>query len=141
VCRVVKDLAVGKGDRRTLQIPIVRVGAKRIDPSAVNVDVFFYDRVNDSQVEPTRADPPVSSWVASPVDWSGEGMEPLDVTYFLPPMSAKEVLDHGRRDFHGYLVRLYYQDRLQAVVAEPRELLEESSTSPMAAPSTPRSGR
>ena len=140
-CKVVRDLAVAKGDKRTLRIPIVRVGASPIEPEAVNVDVFFYDRVNGTKVEPTRADPPVSSWAASPVDWSGEGMELLDVTYFLPPMSAQEELDHGRRDFHGYLVKLYYQDRLQAVVAEPRELLEESPGSTLAAPSTLRSGR
>jgi hypothetical protein len=140
-CKVVRDLAVAKGDKRTLRIPIVRVGASPIEPEAVNVDVFFYDRVNGTKVEPTRADPPVSSWVASPVDWSGEGMELLDVTYFLPPMSAQEVLDHGRRDFHGYLVKLYYKDRLQAVVAEPRELLEESPASTLVAPSTLRSGR
>jgi hypothetical protein len=140
-CKVVRDLAVAKGDKRTLRIPIVRVGASPIEPEAVNVDVFFYDRVNGTQVEPTRADPPVSSWVASPVDWSGEGMELLDVTYFLPPMSAQEELDHGRRDFHGYLVKLYYKDRLQAVVAEPRELLEESPASTLVAPSTLRSGR
>jgi hypothetical protein len=140
-CLVVWDLAVAKGDKRTLRIPIVRVGASPIEPEAVNVDVFFYDRVNGTKVEPTRADPPVSSWAASPVDWSGEGMELLDVTYFLPPMSAQEQLDHGRRDFHGYLVKLYYQDRLQAVVAEPRELLEESPGSTLAAPSTLRSGR
>ena len=140
-CKVVRDLAVAKGDKRTLRIPIVRVGASPIEPEAVNVDVFFYDRVNGTKVEPTRADPPVSSWAASPVDWSGEGMELLDVTYFLPPMSAQEQLDHGRRDFHGYLVKLYYQDRLQAVVAEPRELLEESPGSTLAAPSTLRSGR
>jgi hypothetical protein len=140
-CKVVRDLAVAKGDKRTLRIPIVRVGASPIEPEAVNVDVFFYDRVNGTKVEPTRADPPVSSWAASPVDWSGEGMELLDVTYFLPPMSAQEQLDHGRRDFHGYLVKLYYQDRLQAVVAEPRELLEESPGSTLTAPSTLRSGR
>jgi hypothetical protein len=136
-CQVVKDMAVVDGDRRALRIPIVKLGAEAIDPSAVNVDVFFYDRVNDGKVEPTRADPPVASWVASPVDWSGAGMEPLDVTYFLPPMTAQEVKNHGRREFHGYLVKLYYQDRLQAVVAEPRELLEASSAPALTAPATP----
>lgn len=140
-CRVEKDLAVGKGDRRTLRIPIVQLEKGAIEPSAVNVDVFFYDRVNGSRVEPTRADQPVSSWVASPVDWKGEGMELLDVTYFLPPMSAQEVLDHGQREFHGFLVKVYYQDRLQAVVAEPRELLNENAGSTLTAPLTPRSGR
>lgn len=140
-CQVVRDLAVAAGDRRTLRIPIVKVAGDPIEPSAVNVDVFFYDRVNGGKVEPTRADPPVASWVASPVDWSGEGNELLDVTYFLPPMSAQEERTHGRREFHGYLVKLYYQDRLQAVVAEPRELLEESAAPALTPPATPFSGR
>lgn len=140
-CRVVRDLAVSEGDKRRLRIPIVRLGASPVESSAVNVDVFFYDRVNGGKVEPTRADPPVVSWVASPVDWKGEGIEALDVTYFLPAMSAQEVLDHGKRDFYGYLVKLYYQDRLQAVVAEPRDLLEESPGSNSASPSTLGTGR
>lgn len=140
-CQVVKDLAVVDGDRRTLRIPIMKVGDDQIEPTAVNVDVFFYDLVNGSKVEPTRADPPVASWVASPVDWAGAGTEPLDVTYFLPPMTPQEEKNHGRREFHGYLVKLYYQDRLQAVVAEPRELLEESPAPPMTAPTNPFPGR
>lgn len=140
-CQVVRDLAVAAGDRRTLRIPIMKVAGEPIEPAAVNVDVFFYDRVNGGKVEPTRADPPVASWVASPVDWSGDGTELLDVTYFLPPLSAQEERTHGSREFHGYLVKLYYQDRLQAVVAEPRELLEESSAPASTPPATPFPGR
>lgn len=135
-CQVVIDPSVANGDRRTLRIPILKLGNDPIEPSAVNVDVFFYDRVNGQKVEPTRADPPVANWIASPVDWAGEKMEPLDVIYSLPPMTAAEVKNHGRRTFHGYLVKLYYQDRLQAVVAEPRELLDATQAS-SASPSSP----
>ncbi len=123
-CQVVKDMAVTEGDRRVLRIPILRLGQEKIDPTAVNVDVFFYDLVNGNRVEPTRADPPQSDWVASPVDWSGMGAEPLDVSYYLPRLSLDEEKDHGVREFYGYVVKLYYQNRLQATAADPEELIE-----------------
>ena len=49
---------------------------------------------------------------------------PLDVTYFLPTLTPGEVAAHGRRAYHGYVVRLYYQNKLQDVAAEPRDLLD-----------------
>lgn len=123
-CQVVRDRAVVAGERQTLRIPIVRSGAGEIEPTAVNVDVFFYDIVNDKTVEPTRADPPVATWVAAPVDWEGEGIEPLDVVYYLPQMTEEEIKNHGRRRFHGYVVKLYYQNKLQVTAAEPSDLLD-----------------
>jgi len=122
--QVVRDLAVSAGERQTLRIPIVRKGTDAIEPTAVNVDVFFYDLVNGSEVEPTRADPPVATWVASPVDWEGDGIEPLDVVYYLPQMTDEEMRNHGQRRFHGYVVKLYYQNKLQVTAAEPSDLLE-----------------
>ncbi|MCB1225241.1 MAG: hypothetical protein KDK99_05465 [Verrucomicrobiales bacterium] len=125
-CAVVKDPAVTQGERITLRIPIQRLVEGYIEPTAVSVDVFFYDLVNGSKVEPTRADPPVSRWVAEPVDWSGQPEEePLDMVYFLPPMSSQEVKDHGERQFYGYVVKLYYQNRLQDTAAAPPDLAGE----------------
>lgn len=134
-CQVVRDLAVTTGERQTLRIPIIRPanGDSQIEPTAVNVDVFFYDLVNGNKVEPTRADPPVANWVAAPVDWAGEGIEPLDVVYFLPQMTADEIKNHGERRFHGYVVKLYYQNKLQVTAAEPSDLLDMDAT-PASAP-------
>jgi hypothetical protein len=123
-CRVTADPTVVQGERQVVRIPIARVGDEVIEPTAVNVDVFFFDRVNGTGVEPTRADPPVAVWAAEPVDWQGAEVEPLEVTYALPALSAPEERAHGKRSFYGYLIKLYYQNRLQAVVAEPRELLK-----------------
>jgi hypothetical protein len=133
-CQVVRDLAVNVGERQTLRIPIVRTGSSEIEPTAVNVDVFFYDLVNGNVVEPTRADPPVSTWMAAPVDWAGEGIEPLDVVYYLPQMTEDEIKNHGQRQFHGYVVKLYYQNKLQVTAAEPSDLLDldRGSSSPPA---------
>lgn len=131
-CQVLTDAAVTDGERRVLRIPIVRTGAERIEPMAVNLDVFFYDQVDGGKVEPTRADKPIEQWVAAPVDWEGEGVENLDVPYFLPKMTEQEIKNHGRRSYHGYVIKLYYQNRLQDVAGEPNELLE--TISPQAAP-------
>ncbi len=134
-CQVVRDLAVTTGERQTLRIPIIRQAndGAQIEPTAVNVDVFFYDLVNGNKVEPTRADPPVANWVAAPVDWAGEGIEPLDVVYFLPQMTPDEIKNHGERRFHGYVVKLYYQNKLQVTAAEPSDLLDMDAT-PASAP-------
>jgi len=126
-CQVMIDAAVTEGDRRVLRIPIVRTGADRIDPLGVNLDVFFYDRVDGVRVELTRADKPIEQWVAAPVDWEGEGVESLDVPYFLPKMTEDEIKNHGLRTYHGYVIKLYYQNRLQDMVGEPKELLETLS--------------
>ena len=134
--QVGRDLAVNVGERQTLRIPIVRTGSSEIEPTAVNVDVFFYDLVNGTVVEPTRADPPVSTWMAAPVDWTAEGIEPLDVVYYLPQMTDDEIKNHGQRRFHGYVVKLYYQNKLQVTAAEPSDLLDldQGSSSPPAPP-------
>ncbi len=119
------------GEKITLRVPILRVGNSIVDPAKVNVDVFFFDMVNGEKVAQTIADEPVSSWTAEPVDWSGIGEEPIEVVYFMPALSPGEVTAHGRRSYHGYVVKLYYQDVLQDVAAEPGHLLDFGSRAPV----------
>jgi hypothetical protein len=126
-CEARRDPSVVNGEKVVLRIPLLRQSGASIDPSKVDIDVFFFDRVNGEKVAQTIADDPVTTWAAPPVDWSGIGEEPLDVTYFLPQLTAGEVQAHGRRSYHGYLVKLYYQHKLQDVAAEPRDLLEYGS--------------
>lgn len=123
-CRAQRDAATANGEKVVLRIPILRQGNIQVDPAQVDIDVYFFDRVNGQQVAQTIADEPPSTWTAPPVDWSGIGEEPLDVTYFLPTLTPGEVAAHGRRAYHGYVVRLYYQNKLQDVAAEPRDLLD-----------------
>ncbi len=123
-CRAQRDDGATNGEKVVLRIPILRQGNTQVDPAQVDIDVYFFDRVNGQQVAQTIADEPSSAWTALPVDWSGIGEEPLDVTYFLPTLTPGEVAAHGRRAYHGYVVRLYYQNKLQDVAAEPRDLLD-----------------
>lgn len=133
-CQAVRDPTAVNGEKVVLRIPILRQGNNTLDPSQVDIDVYFFDRVNGEKVALTIADEPVSTWAAAPVDWSGIGEEPLDVTYFLPALTPGEITAHGRRSYHGYVVRLYYQNKLQDVAAEPRDLLDFGSRTPQAEP-------
>lgn len=134
-CQAIKDPTAANGEKVVLRIPILRQGNTPVDPSQVDINVFFFDRVNGERVALTIADEPVYNWTAMPVDWSGIGEEPLDVTYFLPTLTPGEITAHGRRSYHGYVVRLYYQNKLQDVAAEPRDLLDFGSREPQTLPS------
>lgn len=126
-CQVVRDFSVNAGERYTLRVPLVRTGNLLIDSKAVNLEVFFFDRVNGTKVAQTIAPEPVETWQSAPVDWSGSGEETIDVVYHLPALSGAEIQQHGRRSYYGYMLRLYYNNKLQDVAAEPRDLLEFGS--------------
>ena len=126
-CQVARDFTVNTGERYVLRVPIVRAGNHPIDGKAVNLEVFFFDRINGTKVAQTIAPEPVETWQSAPVDWSGTGEETLDVVYHLPALSAAEVQQHGRRSYYGYMLRLYHNNKLQDVAAEPRDLLEFGS--------------
>ena len=107
-----------------------------MNPKYVHVRVDFYDIVNESMVDLTRA-VPANRWVTQPVDWSEQAEELLEVTYFLPPQTDQDILDFGHRAYHGYLIKVYYRDEIQDVIAEPRSLLdlaESASENPPVAP-------
>jgi len=133
-CAASRDPSAANGEKVVLRIPILRNGNAAIDPSQVDIDVYFFDRVNGEKVAQTIADEPLSAWGAPPVDWSGIGEEPLNVTYFLPALTPGEIAAHGRRAYHGYVVRLYYQHKLQDVAAEPRDLMDFGSPTPQTVP-------
>lgn len=126
-CQVARDFQVNTGERFVLRVPVVRAGNQPIDAKSMNLEVFFFDRVNGVQVAQSIAPEPVETWQSAPVDWSGAGEELLDVVYHLPALTAAEIQQHGRRSYYGYMLRLYYNNKLQDVAAEPRDLLEFGS--------------
>jgi hypothetical protein len=127
-CRATRDFSVPTGERYVLHVPISRAGNRPINSQELNLEVFFFDRVNNERVALTIAPEPVESWQTAPVDWNGTGEELLDVVYHLPALSAAEIQQHGRRSYYGYMLRLYYNNKLQDVAAEPRDLLEFGTT-------------
>jgi len=125
-CRVEPDLTVSSGQKLVVKVPVRSQPGVTIDPAAMNLDVFFYDRVDGSRVENTKADTPVFSFDL-PVDFAS-GEEIISVVYHMPKLSPQEEAEIGRREFHGFVVKLYYQQKLVSTTAEPRDLLTRSAT-------------
>ena len=122
-----------------------------IDHTKVKIQVFFYDTVDNKEVVLTDAD--VSyEWLTPRHDWKETNPEVLAVTYLraknktssdadlaaaaasvTPPGTSKKkpattkppatTADAGRRKYLGYIVRIYYNEQLQAVRADPTKLL------------------
>jgi tetratricopeptide (TPR) repeat protein len=130
----------------------LRIGIKKqqdaeIDHTKVRILVEFYDTVDDKDVKLTDAD--VSyEWLTPKHDWSDTNPEVLSVSYVRPKIgvvSSESSLSEaaatvrpgqknriskgsdarsGQRKYLGYRIRIYYDDKLQAVQAEPSRLLK-----------------
>jgi tetratricopeptide (TPR) repeat protein len=130
-----------------LEIGIKKQTGAVIDHDKVKIMVFLYDIVNDKDIKLTDAD--VSNeWLTPNHDWSGTNPEVLLVHYVraktggassesslseaaakLRPgqkgRTSKGSAGVGQRKYLGYIVRVYYDDQLQAVQAEPARLLQQ----------------
>jgi tetratricopeptide (TPR) repeat protein len=139
-----------------LEIGIKKQPGAVIDHNKVKILVFLYDVVNDKDIKLTDAD--VSNeWLTTKHDWSDTNPEVLLVRYVRAktggalsesslseaaakvrpgqkPRGSKGPADMGQRKYLGYIVRVYYDDDLQAVQAEPSRLLQQfpSSKNPSA---------
>lgn len=118
------DDTVAEGFKVVVHVLIRAVSEAPVNPKYVHVRVDFYDLVNESLVDLTRA-VPANRWVTQPVDWKDQAEELLEVAYFLPPQSDQDILDFGHRAYHGYVVKVFYRDELQDIAAEPGTLLED----------------
>ena len=129
----------------------LRIGIKKqtgatIDHTKVKILVEFYDTVGDKDVKLTDADVNYE-WLTPKHDWTDATPEVLSVSYLRPKTgvvspesslseaaatvrpgqksrSKSSLADSGKRKYLGYRVRIYYDDKLQAVQAEPSRLLQ-----------------
>ena len=143
---------------------MLRIGIKKqpgatIDHTKVKIQVFFYDTVDDKDIKLTDADVNYE-WLTPKHDWTGTNPEILSVSYLRPKnkaasseaalsaaaaavkvgqkgrtVKASSSAGGGERRYLGYRVLVYYNDKLQAVQAEPARLLQlyppsESLSSP-----------
>src|SRR2546421_10363719 len=130
-----------------LQIGIKKQPGATIDHTKVKILVEFYDTVGDKDVKLTDADVNYE-WLTPKHDWADANPEVLSVSYLRPKTGvgspepllseaaapvrpgrkgrgAKCSAPHtGRRKHVGYRIRIYYDDKLQAVQAEPSRLLQ-----------------
>jgi tetratricopeptide (TPR) repeat protein len=129
-----------------LQIGIKKQPNATVDHTKVKILVEFYDTVGDKDVKLTDADVNYE-WLTPKHDWSDPNPEVLSVSYLRPKIGVgspetslsetaatvrpgqksrvkSSTPDSAKRKYLGYRIRIYYDDRLQAVQAEPSRLLQ-----------------
>ena len=131
-----------------LQIGIKKQPNATIDHTKVKIQVFFYDTVNNKDIKLTDADVNYE-WLTPKHDWTDTNPEILSVSYLRPKnkaLSSEAALsaaaatvkpsqksreakagasaESSERRYLGYRILVYYDDRLQAVQAEPARLLQ-----------------
>jgi hypothetical protein len=110
------------GERVTVEIPIGSTGNESVDPSALEVYVFFFEMTDNGKIEQTSSQDIHYQWLGQPT-WAN-GPERLEVIYTRMDGNAEEI-----RKFYGYIVRIYYRSRLQDVTARPRTLMDYRASS------------
>jgi len=128
-CEIKRDFSVKEGGERfLLRVPIQRTGNKSIDPNAIDLKAFFYYRHNGrTQLDNTTE--LIETWQTQPVNWQGTDLEIVDIVYTLPPPTPEEAAQRNPKTYHGYMLHLYYDNKLQDVAAEPRDLLDQAKLS------------
>jgi hypothetical protein len=134
----------------TVRIPIKARSGAIIDHTKVTIRVYFYDTLGDD-AKPVLTDAQTNfEWLTPNHDWASTNPEILAVSYYRPknqsvssdaalsaaaanvvpgkkarPMSTKAAgaSGAGARHYLGYIVRIYYNDKLQAQRAQPSQLL------------------
>jgi tetratricopeptide (TPR) repeat protein len=131
----------------TLEIAIKKQSDATIDYTKVKIQVFFYDTVDNRDVKLTDAEVNYE-WLTPKHDWTDTNPEMLSVSYLRPKtrvIAPEAALSEaaasvrpgqkgrpgrgsttgtGERRYLGYRILLYYDDKLQAVQAEPARLLQ-----------------
>ena len=108
--------------RLRLRVPIIARAGAKVDVRDAVIQVFFYEQVKDGSIVETNANVS-SSWVSTPVDWSDSEPEVLDVEYAQAEPDPGEA--NVRRNYFGYIVRVYYKSELNAAFADPVKLLKQ----------------
>jgi hypothetical protein len=103
-----------------LRVPIKARRGEKVNVGDVDIQVFFYDMVDDKSVVQTDADLSYR-FASSPIDWTSGDPETLEVEYSRqPPLGTGRRTE--KREFHGYTIRLYFKGELQDTRAEPESL-------------------
>ena len=114
--------------RFILHIPIKARPKAHIDVRDLVIHVLFYDIVDGQNVVQTSANVN-SHWATPPADWVDSDTEELTVEYQLPKPEARGAKRENRKYF-GYIVRIYYKQKLQSAAAEPDRLAQQYPAPP-----------
>lgn len=111
-----------------LHIPIKAPQGAQIDLHDLVIHVLFYDQLDGKEVVETGAKVN-TRWAKPPVNWADSETEELIVDYELPKPERAEAPPHDRQ-YYGYIVRVYYQQQLQAAAALPETLAQQYPAAP-----------
>ena len=116
----------GKNAGRHVEVAITLLARpdRVVQPQDVEVQVFFYDKVNGGEIKKAAANALISPrWADSKVDWQDAGNEEtLRVSYTIPEENLADEYLLGRREFYGYVVELLYKGEVVDQQAYPRRL-------------------
>lgn len=138
--------------RLSLKITLKNRPGRYVDSNKVAIQAFFYDLVDGKAVTLTNAET-ASEWLTNPNSWDESTSQVLEAVYFRPKVEATAAAPAPRlrgkrpakgvpsneppvpefaagasaekREYAGYIVRVYYDRELQDVRAEPKTLLEQ----------------
>jgi hypothetical protein len=127
--------SVGGVTRFILRVPIRAKRTEKIAVGDVDIQVFFYDQVDGKSIVQTDADLSYR-FASSPIDWAGLDPETLEVEYSRQPPLVRTGRPE-KREFYGYIIRLYHKGQLQDLRAQPDSLKEEFPAPPTLDASTP----
>ena len=108
-----------------INIPVRRQTTREIEPSQINVRIFFYDIVDNKVVEPVPLQREINirkRWVTEPTNWETKDEEVVEAVYTLPVLERSDVHLFGERRYFGHVVELYYKGELMDQVAHPGRL-------------------
>ncbi|MDG2125250.1 MAG: N-acetylmuramoyl-L-alanine amidase [Verrucomicrobiales bacterium] len=120
------SMAVPEGDAeegaQVVQVKIGKTEGAEIDPAKVDVEVYFLDLVDGEYLEPASALPPEVNWSSVLPDWAASETEELEVVLRRGVVTPALEAELGKRKVYGYVVRLLYDGKLQAVSSAPKRL-------------------
>ncbi|MDF1657078.1 MAG: hypothetical protein P1U58_05665 [Verrucomicrobiales bacterium] len=109
------------GQKVSLRIVVDADPANQLIGSDMSLLVYFYDIVDGEIIDPSTADTSYD-YPTKEYDWLDGGKEEIVVGYQQPVFSEEESRELGVRRYYGYVIELYYQDRLQDRIEMPEEL-------------------
>jgi hypothetical protein len=119
-CRLSREPLPQPGERIAVHVPILAQPGARIDPSRIEIHVTLYESINGgARIEAVPPDKTTQNWTTLPLNWADPGGEAADVTYDL---FTSRPASSDTRTFHGYVVKLYYQNKLAGEQVQPESL-------------------
>lgn len=117
---------IGEGELSAqLSIPVRRQSTREIEPSQINVRIFFYDIVDNKRIEPVPLQRELNikkRWMTEPTNWETKDEEVVEAIYTLPELERSDVHLFGERRYFGHVVELYYKGELMDQLAHPGRL-------------------